>query len=145
VPVVLALPRRYGVWLCVRLAEILICLIVLAIAFAVDDQLLEASDLLDVALMGLVVASTYGVFFLYWPISAVLWAFFGNDTFQARVADSTFYLAHCYASMTLFFNGPPLIVIPWDFSPAISVWLAQSAMHVVLVMTAVTGRLGASR
>jgi hypothetical protein len=130
-------------WLNVRLAEILICLIVLSIALAADREPFEISDLLDIAQAGLVVAFTYGVFFLYWPISAALWWFFGDDRFRARIADSTFYVAHCYASMTPFFNGPPLITIPWDFSPAISVWLAQSALHVVLVITAiVTQRVG---
>jgi hypothetical protein len=130
-----SLPRRFHVWILVRLAEVLLCILVLQINLG-----LGLNDFIDVARGAIWIATIYGLYFLYWPISALLWWMTGEDRVRSRFADSGFLVCHCYFSMTMIFGGPPGITIPWDFSPAIAIWLTLCVLHAALVMTAVTVR-----
>lgn len=127
------LDRRWGEWLIRRALEVLIYLLaLLGIWMAHDDYVPVESVFTTAAAFAFV----YGLYFLYYPLSMVLWLVSGQLARGAlrKNFDSALYFLHSYISVSIMQNGLIGITQVLDLtSPVITTWLAVVGLHVCLI------------
>ncbi len=124
----------FGSWLPIRLME----LVVFFAAFVASAELLEnyrSGDLIYSLKIALMVVITYGVSFLYWPLSFLITTWFRASVKWSIVAGMLFFLAHSVLAISIAYNGVFGISDRISYlSPLVLAWVSVCIVQVAFAL-----------